>query len=521
MDLDRIRNTSIIAHIDHGKSTLADRMLELMRRRRRPRHARPVPRLDGPRARAGHHHQAPERPARATPATSSTSSTPPATSTSATRCRRSLAACEGVILLVDAAQGIEAQTLANCYLALENDLEIVACAQQDRPARRRSRPVRRRDRAGARHPGRGDPADQRQDRRGGAPSCSMPSSSTVPPPEGDPDAPLQALIFDSPLRPVPRGGQLGPGGERAAGDARASCASCRPATVHEADEIGVRSPDNTPVDGSGAGEVGYLIAGIKDVGEARSGETVTTDVHGPATMPLDGLPRAQADGVLRPLSRSTATSSPTCARRSRSCASTTRASPTSPRRRARWASASAAASSVCSTWRSCGSGSSASSDSSLIATAPSVEYHVDQDRRRRDRRSTTPARCLRPPARSQSIAEPYLRATIITPDRVHRHAHGSVPDPAGRAGEDGVPVARAASSSIYRLPLAEVVIDFFDQLKSRTQGYASLDYEPDGYAVADLVKVDILLHGEPVDAFSIDRAPRQVLRLRHDAWPRS
>ena len=210
---------------------------------------------------------------------------------------RSLAACEGALLLVDASQGIEAQTLANCYLALEHDLTIVAALNKiDLPAAEPDRV------AGEIEHVLGIPADeilQISAKTGeGVPELLDALVARIPPPKGDADAPLQALIFDS-IYDAYRGvvssvrvfnGTLASGARLRYVQAKAT---------HDAEEIGVRLPAPTPVGALGPGEVGYLIAGIKDVGQARVGETVTNAAH-PAEE-LVGLPRPEADGVLRAL----------------------------------------------------------------------------------------------------------------------------------------------------------------------------------------------------------------------------
>ena len=229
---------------------------------------------------------------------------------------RSLAACEGAVLLVDASQGIQAQTLANCYQAIEHDLEIVAVLNKiDLPAADPERcaeeieqvlglPAAAILRISAKTgEGVGELLDAVIDR--------------VPPPTGDRTAAAARPHLRLLLRPVPGGGELDPGGRRDPRDRPPACASCRPGPSHDVEEIGVRTPDRVPVDELGPGEVGYLIAGIKDVGEARSGETVT-DAAAPGRRAPGRLPRPQADGLLRDLSRSTATSCPSCATRSTS-----------------------------------------------------------------------------------------------------------------------------------------------------------------------------------------------------------
>src|ERR687893_365005 len=336
MDRSRIRNFSIIAHVDHGKSTLADRILELTGAvGAREMRGQYLDSMDLERERGitikaqnvrvgwkGHTLHLIDTPGHVD---------------FGYEVSRSLAACEGVILVVDAAQGIEAQTLANCYLALENDLEIVAALNKiDLPAADPDRYAAEIEKV------LGIPAGEilRISAKTGEGVSDLLDAviERVPPPTGEVDEPLQALIFDShydPYRGVVSSVRVMNGTLRTGSRLR----FMQVGAVHDADEVGVRTPDNHPVPALGPGETGYLIAGIKDVAEARSGETVTE------------------------AARSAATSSATCARRWSGCGSTTPASPTSPRRQARSASGSAADSSVCCTWRSSASASSGSTTS--------------------------------------------------------------------------------------------------------------------------------------------------------------
>src|SRR5688500_3658053 len=284
MDLDRIRNFSIIAHIDHGKSTLSDRILEVTgavdAREMREQY---LDSMDLERERGitikaqnvrvewhGHVFHLIDTPGHVD---------------FGYEVSRSLAACEGVVLVVDAAQGIEAQTLANCYLALENDLEIVAALNKiDLPAADPDRYAEEIERV------LGIAAEdilRISAKTGeGVPALLDAIVERIPPPTGDADAPLQALIFDSyfdnyrgvisSLRVMQ--GRLSTG---------ARLRFMQAGAVHPADEVGVRTPEPVPVGALGPGEVGYLIAGVKDVGEARSGETVTTVSHG-STEALEG-----------------------------------------------------------------------------------------------------------------------------------------------------------------------------------------------------------------------------------------
>ncbi|MFM8644507.1 MAG: GTP-binding protein, partial [Actinomycetota bacterium] len=284
MEQSRIRNFSIIAHIDHGKSTLSDRILELTKavdaREMREQY---LDSMDLERERGitikaqnvrvewkGHTLHLIDTPGHVD---------------FGYEVSRSLAACEGVVLVVDAAQGIEAQTLANCYLALENNLEIVAVLNKiDLPAADPDRYAMEIEKV------LGIPAEDimriSAKTGDGVPELLDAICARIPAPKGDPDAPLQALIFDSQYDQY-RGvvssirvmnGRLAAGSRLRFMQAHAT---------HEAIEIGARRPAPTPVPELGPGEVGYLIAGIKDVGEARSGETVTTERSG-SDEPLPG-----------------------------------------------------------------------------------------------------------------------------------------------------------------------------------------------------------------------------------------
>jgi GTP-binding protein LepA len=407
---------------------------------------------------------------------------------------RSLAACEGAILLVDAAQGIEAQTLANCYLALEHDLEIVAALNKiDLPA---AEPDRY---AGEIEKVLGIPADEilRVSAKTGEGVADLLDAvvDRVPPPVGDPDAPLQGLIFDSHFdqyRGVVSSIRV-VNGTMATG---ARLRFLQAAAVHDADEVGVRTPDPTPVAALSAGEVGYLIAGIKDVGEARSGETVTLAAD-PAPA-LEGYeePKPMVFCGLYPVEGDDFPALREALDKLRLNDSSYTFQPES--------------SGALGFGFRCGflgllhmeivrERLEREFGLSLIATAPSVQYVVN----RTDGEVVTidnPSE-LPPAAEVEEVEEPYLTTTIITPTTYT----GAVMELCqGRRGdlEKLEYLSPERMELVYRLPLAEVVTDFFDHLKSRTQGYASLDYEPAGYHASNLVKVDILLNGVPVDAFS-------------------
>ncbi|HEY8526888.1 MAG TPA: translation elongation factor 4 [Acidimicrobiales bacterium] len=494
MDLSRIRNVSIIAHIDHGKSTLADRILEICGavdpRQMREQY---LDSMDLERERGitiklqsvrldyeGHVIDLIDTPGHVD---------------FGYEVSRSLAACEGVILLVDAAQGIEAQTLANCYLALEHDLEIVAALNKiDLPAAEPDRYAEEIEKV------LGIPAGEilRISAKTGDGVRDLLDAviERVPPPTGDRDAPLQALIFDShydPYRGVVSSVRVQNGVLKTGSRLRFMQAG----TVHEADEVGVRRPANTPVDSLGPGETGYLIAGIKDVAEARSGETVT-EVARPAAEPLAGYqdPKPMVFCGLYPIDGDEFSDLREALEKLRlNDASFTFEPETSG---------------ALGFGFRCGflgllhmeivrERLEREFDISLIATAPSVAYRVhrtDGEVIEVDNPTEMP-----PAVEIDFIEEPYLSCTILTPSTYT----GTLMELCQQRRGDMTRLEYLSPERIelvYRLPLAEVVRDFFDQLKSRTQGYASLDYEPAGYERSDLVRVDVLLNGVAADAFS-------------------
>jgi GTP-binding protein LepA len=494
MDLDRIRNFSVIAHIDHGKSTLSDRILELTgavnAREMREQYldSMDIERERGITIKAqnvrvnwkGHTLHLIDTPGHVD---------------FGYEVSRSLAACEGVVLVVDAAQGIEAQTLANCYLALEHDLEIVAALNKiDLPAADPDRYAAEIENV------LGLDASEilRISAKTGEGVADLLDAivARIPPPKGDPDAPLQALIFDSQYdqyRGVVSSVRVMHGRLTTGSKLR----FMQTGATHPADEVGVRAPVPTPVPELGPGEVGYLIAAIKDVGEARSGETVTTAVH-PAPEPLEGYrdPKPMVFCGLYPVDGDDFEDLRESLERLRLNDASVSYVPES--------------STALGFGFRCGFLGLLHMDIvrerlqrefnlDLITTSPSVEYRVT----RTDGtvlEVDNPAE-LPPPQEIASIEEPYLTASILTPTTYT----GTVMDLCQtRRGEMGKLeyLSPERVELHYRIPLAEVVIDFFDQLKSRTQGYASLDYEPADYAPGQLVRVDILLNGQPADAFS-------------------
>jgi GTP-binding protein LepA len=493
-DLARIRNLSIVAHIDHGKTSLADRILEICGAvDAREMRSQYLDTMDLERERgitiklqsvtlgyAGHVLNLIDTPGHVD---------------FGYEVSRSLAACEGVILLVDASQGIEAQTLATAYQALEHDLEIVAAMNKiDLPAADPDRVGHEIEQV------LGIPAGDilRVSAKTGQGVTDLLDAviDRIPAPAGDASAPLQALIFDShydSYRGVVSWLRVVNGTIKTGQRVRFMQA----AAVHEVDEIGIRTPHNTPVASLGPGETGYLMAGIKDVGEARSGETVT-DARHPAPEPLSGYrdPKPMVFCGLYPVEGDEYSNLRESLEKLRlNDASFTYEPETSG---------------ALGFGFRCGflgllhmeivrERLEREFDLSLIATAPSVAYLVH----------TTGGEVVEvhnpgsmPPAvEIDHVEEPILTCTILTPSDYT----GTLMDLCQSRRGDLQKMEYLSPERlelVYRIPLAEVVRDFFDQLKSRTQGYASLDYDPAGYERANLVKVDVLLNGVPADAFS-------------------
>jgi GTP-binding protein LepA len=408
---------------------------------------------------------------------------------------RSLAACEGVVLLVDAAQGIEAQTLAHAYLALEHDLEIVVVLNKiDLPA---ADPERC---AAEIQSVLGVPASEtlRVSAKTGAgvPELLDAICERIPAPKGDASAPLQALIFDSyydQYRGVISAVRIFNGVMSAGARLR----FMQTGRVHDVEEIGWRLPAPSEVQALGPGEVGYLIAGIKDVGEARSGETVTEAAR-PAEKPLEGYlePKPMVFCGIYPVDGDEFESLRDALEKLRLSDSSVSYQPES--------------SAALGFGFRCGFLGLLHMDIvrerlerefnlSLIATAPSVEY-IARLTDGTELRMHSPAE-MPSPQKIELVEEPFIHATILLPSE----NTGTVMDLCqSRRGEmermEYISPERV--ELVYKMPLAEVVMDFFDALKSRTKGYASLDYEPAGFAPGELVKIDILLNGVPVDAFS-------------------
>ncbi|MHB1597486.1 MAG: translation elongation factor 4 [Acidimicrobiales bacterium] len=490
----RIRNFSIISHVDHGKSTLSDRILEITGAvDARDMREQYLDSMDIERER-GITIKAQNVRVRWRDSILHLIDTPGHVDFGY-EVSRSLAACEGVVLLVDASQGIEAQTLANCYLALESNLEIVAALNKiDLPAADPDRYAGEIERVLGLD---GDRVLRISAKTGeGVGELLDAVVERIPPPTGDPDAALRALIFDSyydQYRGVVSAIRVVDGTLRSGARVRFFQAS----STHDVEEVGVRLPVPTAVDELGPGEVGYLVAGVRNVGEARSGETVT-DAARPASEPLPGYlhPKPMVFCGLYPVDGDEFPDlRDSLEKLQLNDASVTYQPETSA---------------ALGFGFRCGflgllhmeivrERLEREFDLSLIATAPSVAYvaHLTNGSVELvDNPASMPAQ--------QTIAEieePLLRVTILTPAEYTGTVMELCQVRRGRM-ERMQYLSTERLELVYTLPLAEVVVDFFDQLKSRTKGYASLDYEAAGLEVSNLVKVDILLNGQPVDAFS-------------------
>ncbi len=497
-----IRNFCIIAHIDHGKSTLADRMLQITGVvADRDMRAQYLDRMDIERERG----ITIKSQAVRMPWAVSTDSAPdqvyalnmidtPGHVDFTYEVSRSLAACEGAILLVDAAQGIEAQTLANLYLALENDLQIIPVLNKiDLPA--------------------ADPekyAAELANLIGGSPDDVLRVSgktgmgvedlldrivAQIPAPTGDASAPARAMIFDS-VYDSYRGvvtyvrmvdGKLEP---------RERIQMMSTKAQHDLLEIGVSSPEPVPTRGLGVGEVGYLITGVKDVRQSKVGDTITNH-RKPASDPLPGYtdPKPMVFSGIYPIDGSDYADLREALDKLKLSDASLQYEPET--------------SVALGFGFRCGflgllhleiitERLSREFGLDLITTAPSVTYEVTTDTGE-SVTVTNPSEY--PDGRVAEVAEPVVKVGILLPKdyvgtvmELCQQRRGTL------LGMDYLSEDRVELR--YNMPLGEIVFDFFDQLKSKTQGYASLDYEPAGSQTADLVKVDILLQGEKVDAFS-------------------
>ncbi|WP_141922326.1 translation elongation factor 4 [Haloactinospora alba] len=493
-----IRNFCIIAHIDHGKSTLADRMLQLTgvveNRRMREQY---LDRMDIERERG----ITIKSQAVRLPFTALDDQTyylnlidTPGHVDFSYEVSRSLAACEGAILLVDAAQGIEAQTLANLYLALEHDLAIIPVLNKiDLPAAQPEKYAA--ELAGIIGCDPSDVLRVSAKTGDGIEEVLNEIVRTVPPPVGAADAPARAMIFDS-VYDTYRGvityirvvdGRIG---------SRERIKMMSSGAAHETLEVGIISPEPTRVDGLGVGEVGYIITGVKNVRQSRVGDTITTASNGADEMlpgyqdpkpmvfsglyPIDGSDYPVLRDALEKLQLNDAA-----------------------------LTFEAENSGALGFGFRCGflgllhleitrARLEREYGLDLISTAPNVVYQVFMEDGT-EVTVTNPSEF--PEGKVGEIHEPVIKATLLTPaDFV-----GPIMELCqGRRGTlDGMDyLSEDRVEMRYTLPLAEIVFDFYDQLKSKTKGYASLDYESSGEQISSLVKVDILLQGEIVDAFS-------------------
>ncbi|MFD9304505.1 translation elongation factor 4 [Streptomyces sp. NPDC060048] len=497
-----IRNFCIIAHIDHGKSTLADRMLQLTGVvDSRQMRAQYLDRMDIERERGiTIKSQAVRLPW--APTTGEDLGTThilnmidtPGHVDFTYEVSRSLAACEGTVLLVDAAQGIEAQTLANLYLAMEKDLAIVPVLNKiDLPAAQPEKFAEELANLVGCQP---EDVLRVSAKTGlGVDALLDKIVATVPAPVGPKDAPARAMIFDS-VYDSYRGvvtyvrvvdGQL---------NKRERIRMMSTGATHELLEIGVSSPEMTPADGIGVGEVGYIITGVKDVRQSKVGDTITS-LHNGATEALGGYkdPRPMVFSGLYPLDGS---DYPDLREALDKLQLNDAALVYEPE-----------------TSAALGFGFRVGFlgllhldvvrerlerefGLDLIATAPNVVYRVVMEDGK-EVTVTNPSEF--PEGKISDVFEPVVRATLLAPSEfigaimeLCQQRRGTL------LGMDYLSEDRVEIR--YTLPLAEIVFDFFDQLKSKTRGYASLDYEPTGEQASGLVKVDILLHGDKVDAFS-------------------
>jgi len=494
MDQSKIRNFSIIAHIDHGKSTLADRVLQLTETvSDRDMRAQLLDSMELERERGitikaqavrvawkGHQLNLIDTPGHVD---------------FTYEVSRSLQACEGAVLVVDAAQGIEAQTLANAYLAIENELEIVPVVNKiDLPSA---------DPDGA-------ALEVTQLLGGDAASVVRISAKTgenvdqvldaiverIPPPAGDPDAPPRALIFDSSYdqyRGVIAFVRVVDGRFETGAALRAMALG----TQFDAEELGFMSPSRQPVKDLVAGEVGYVITGLKDVSALRVGDTLTTRKGAQPAEPLPGYKDVKPM-VFAGLFPSDSDDYPELRDALERLKLNDAALFYEPE-----------------TSKALGFGFRCGFlgllhmeivrerlerefDLDLIVTAPNVAYRV-LERNGEWREVHSPSEM---PAELEEVEEPYVRASIIVPKEfvgtmmeLNNERRGSF-DHLEYLSPERVHLT-------YELPLAEIVLDYYDQLKSRTRGYASFDYDMSGFREGKLVRVDVLVGGEPVDALSL------------------
>jgi GTP-binding protein LepA len=493
MQQDHIRNFSIIAHIDHGKSTLADRILEVTHTLSgREMREQVLDSMDLERERGitikaqavrvpwkGHQLNLIDTPGHVD---------------FTYEVSRSLQACEGAVLVVDAAQGVEAQTVANAYLAIENDLELLPVvnkidlpqADPERAARELAELIG------------GDPADALQisAKTGqGIEAVLDAIIERIPAPAGDPRAPARALIFDSSYdqyRGVVAFVRVVDGSFKT----REPLLAMAQGTRFEAEELGFFSPTMRASGTLGAGEVGYVVTGLKDVGKLRVGDTLTS-VERPAVKPLPGYKDVKPM-VFAGLFPTDSDDYPDLRDALERLKLNDAALVYEPE-----------------TSQALGFGFRCGFlgllhmeivrerlerefDLDLLVTAPNVAYRVltpEGD----EVEVHNPAEM---PAEIERVDEPYIRASIIVPKEYVGPVMELATERRGRFDHMEY-LSEERVVLLYELPLAEVVVDFYDQLKSRTRGYASFDYDIVGFREGDLVKLDVLIAGDPVDALSL------------------
>jgi GTP-binding protein LepA len=514
MEQDRIRNFAIIAHIDHGKSTLADRILELTGAvSQREMREQVLDSMDLERERGitikaqavrvqwrGHHLNLIDTPGHVD---------------FSYEVSRSLQACEGALLLVDASQGIEAQTLANAYLAIDNELEIVPVANKidlpqadgDAAAAEIAQLV-------------GESPDRvlRISAKTGEGVAEVLDAilERIRPPAGDPDAPARALVFDSSYDQY-RGVVAFVRVVDGRFETREPIKAMVQGTSFEAEELGVMSPARLPVDSLGAGEVGYVITGLKDVSRLRVGDTLTSRRR-PASAPLPGYQEVKPmvfAGIFPTDSDDYPELRDALERLKLNDGSLSYEPETSQ---------------ALGFGFRCGflgllhmeivrERLEREFDLDLLITAPNVAYRATK----RDGGVVEVHNPAELPAEVELVEEPYVKASIVVP----KDYVGAVMELANerRGSFDHLEYLREERVLLsYELPLGEIVLDFYDQLKSRTRGYASFDYDLAGFRPGDLSRVDILVGGEQVDALSLivhranayDRGRQLVERLRKE-----
>jgi GTP-binding protein LepA len=493
MQQDRIRNFSIIAHIDHGKSTLADRILELTdtvsgrEMREQVLDTMELERERGITIKAqavrvawkSHQLNLIDTPGHVD---------------FTYEVSRSLQACEGAMLVVDAAQGVEAQTVANAYLAIENDLELLPVANKiDLPQADPDRAARElADLIG----GDSDDVLRISAKTGqGVEAVLDAVIERVPPPSGDREAPPRALIFDSSYdqyRGVVAFVRVVDGVFRR----RERLLAMAEGTRFEAEELGFFSPTMRANDTLEAGEVGYVITGLKDVSRLRVGDTLTA-LERPAAEPLPGYKDVKPM-VFAGLFPTDSDEYPALRDALERLKLNDAALLYEPE-----------------TSQALGFGFRCGFlgllhmeivrerlerefDLDLLVTAPNVAYRVLT----KDGRELEVHNPAEMPAEVERVEEPYIRASIIVPKEYVGPVMELATERRGRFDHMEY-LSEERAALIYELPLAEVVIDFYDQLKSRTRGYASFDYDIVGFRDGDLVKLDVLIAGEPVDALSL------------------